>query len=287
MILSLYTVSVRAQNNTPVKEGVIVLYFDDMSGFTDLQFVGDNVIYTNIIDNKRLVKPLTDVQRIDNESQKTVYRGPVKPRPAAPTPTPVVYNDTLFRPGYPEGVYFTKENFLAKRVTPMEVNPRGLVGIEKPVLTTIEHACFFYYYSEKLTDAFAVSYKGNLYFSLKAILGNRNKTDRAQTSIFENAFVRVILGGEHYLYTEADLANAWAQGFAYGAVGGVAGSALAKSWTYGKGIVWDVKNAEFNIFKNCNDYNVFMKAAYPDGVQVCKDNQPDLYKVRLAVDKIK
>jgi len=276
-----------AQNNAPLKEGVIVLYFDDMCGFTDLQFVGSNVVYTNIITNKRMLKPLTDVQRIDDDSQKTVYRGPAKERPAAPKPEPVVYNDTLFRPGYPEGVYFTKETFLAKRPALVAIIPKGLVGIEKPTLTTIEHACFFYNFSEKLTDVFAVSYKGNLYFSIKAILGNRNKTDRAQASNFENAFVRVILGGQNYFYTEADLSNAWAQGFAYGAIGGVAGAALAKSFTYGKGIVWDFKNSEFNIFKNCTDYNAFIKPLFPAGVQVCKDNQPGLYKVRDAIDKIK
>lgn len=283
-----------AQENTksPVKEGIITLYVDNMVGFSNLQFVGDNVVYTDITNNVREVKPLKAVQRIQDDNQKTVYEGgKYNPeyngpdsRPVTERPKPVIVKDTLFKPDYPIGIYYTKEDFIAKKAEKIPVTPRELVGFEKAVIEGIPQTCFFYINDRKIKDAFAVSYRGCLYFSLKAILKNRNKTDRAQTSDFINSFVRVIIGGDNYFYTEADLTNKWAQALAYNTGGGFA---LAKSIIYGKGIVWDFKNTEFNIFKNCKDYNDFIQPLYPQGVQQCKDNQPNGYKVREAIEKVK
>ncbi|WP_264521585.1 hypothetical protein [Flavobacterium sp. N1994] len=188
------------------------------------------------------------------------------------------------------GIYITKEDFIKERISSSdEVVAKGMYGFEKPVLTKIEDNCFFYYKAtdEKIKDVFAICYKGHLYFQIRAILENRNKTDRAQTNEFPNSFTRVLSGGQNYYYLEASLANQWAQGFAYGGVGGATGGALANTMINGKGVVWDVKNQEFNIFKNCNDYNEFIKDKYPDGVQKCERQQPDILEVRKAIEKIK
>jgi len=201
---------------------------------------------------------------------------------------PVV--DTFFKPNYPEGIYKTKDDFNKK--TPSGTSkliPKRLYGIPKPVLENIEHNCFFYNAEtdKKIKKVFAVSYRGHLYFKIGAILKYRNKTDRAQSNDNPNSFVRVILGGNNYLYTEAPLANAWAQAFAYGAIGGGVGSVLASTMTYGKGIVWDFKNNEFNIFKNCEDYNEFIIDKSKDDVQNCEEAQLDVLKIRSAINKIK
>lgn len=279
----------------PVKEGVITLFKDVMLGFSNLQFVGENVVYTNIATNIREVKPLTSVQRIEDDSQKTIFEGgkfnaelnATDSRSVVATPKPVVYNDTLYRPNYPEGIYYTKEDFIAKKVTKMPVTPRELVGLEKDIIMGIKHTCFFYINDSRIKEGFAVSYKGNLYFRIKAIVKNANKSDGGQTSDFENGFVRVILGGDNYMYTEANLSGVWSQGLAYGAVGGAAGGALARSMVYGKGVVWDFKNAEFNIFRNCKDYNEFIQSVYPEGVQECNSKQVNVYRIREIIDKIK
>lgn len=199
-------------------------------------------------------------------------------------------NDSLYKPNYPEGIYSTKEEFIKK--SPSEdipITPKGIFGITKPVLTEIAHNCFFYNATTdvKITDVFAISYKGHLYFQIGAILKNRNKTDRSQSSDIPNSFVRVIFGGNNYLYTEAQLANAWAQGLAMGTIGGVVGATVSNSMIYGKGLVWDYKNEEFNIFKNCEDYNDFITAKNKEGIQACEKNQPDVLKIRVAVNKIK
>jgi hypothetical protein len=183
----------------------------------------------------------------------------------------------------PNGIYKTKEDFLNKRITSTdEVVPKGLIGIEKPVLTKISDNCFFYYKAtdDKVKDVFAISYKGHLYFQIYAILENRNKTDRAQSNDFPNSFVRVLSAGENYYYLEANLTNQWAQGALYGGV-------LESSVHFEKGIVWDIKNKEFNIFKNCKDYNDFIADKYPEGVQECKKQQADIVEIRKAIEKIK
>ncbi|MDO1501299.1 hypothetical protein Q2T40_14275 [Winogradskyella maritima] len=194
-------------------------------------------------------------------------------------------NDTLFRPNYPQGIYFTKEEFINK--TPSTKEDFEIKKFKIDSSEAINHSAYFYFKktNKKIKNVFAVSYKGHLYFQLKAILKNRNKTDRAQTTYIPNAFVRTIIGGNNYLYTEAKLKNQWAkQSLSQLGIGGrIAASKLIK----GKGIVWDFKNKEFNIFKSCKDYNDFIKQLSPDSVQKCVNHQPDTFKVREAILKIK
>lgn len=190
---------------------------------------------------------------------------------------------------YPEGIYSTKEDFLKK--TPNETKEliaKGILWGSKEITDTIPDQCLFLYKhnGKKLRKTFAVCYKGNLYFQAYSILTNREKKDKAQTTNFPNSFCRVLIAGDNFLYTELELANSWKQGLGYG-LGGVAGGAIASASIKSKGIVWDVKNQEFNIFRSCKDFNNFITALYPDGVQECKDQQPDLLKVREAIEIIK
>lgn len=191
---------------------------------------------------------------------------------------------------YPAGIYATKEDFMNKKPTNTEeLVPKEVVGVEKERYYGIPDDCFFYYLQsdKKVKNSFAVSYRGNLYFQIDAILSNRNKTDRSQSNDHPNSFVRAKIHGNNYYYLEADLANIWAQGASVGAFGVIIGSAVANSMVNVKGIVWDIKNQEFNIFKNCEDYNDFIKDKYPEGVQECKKHQADILEIRKAIEKIK
>lgn len=126
----------------------------------------------------------------------------------------VIYLDTLFTTNYPEGIYTTKDDFINKK--PNSLAPVFPVSLLEDLESdeSIVHNPFFYYKEEdkKIRNVFAISFRGHLYFQIKAILKNRNKNDKAQSTSYPNSFVRVILGGENYYYTEAELANKWAHG---------------------------------------------------------------------------
>ena len=197
----------------------------------------------------------------------------------------VTINDTLYKPNYPEGIYESKADFINRK--PSSFKSIEMTGFDKKTIDSIIHNPYFYYSDndKKVRNVFAISFKGHLYFQIKAILKNRNKTDRAQSTNYHNTFVRVIIGGENYLYTEAELVNQWAYGTAVNF--GVAGGALANSLIKGKGIVWDFSNEEFNIFKSCKDYNQFIEDKVPEDIQVCENHQPNMLMVRETIDKIK
>jgi hypothetical protein len=196
-----------------------------------------------------------------------------------------IKSDTLFKPNYPDGIYLSKKDFINKKANTSRAFE--LRGFNKKPVDSIIHNPYFYYTenNKKVKNVFAISYKGHLYFQIKAILKNRNKTDRAQNTNFHNTFVRVIMGGNNYLYTEAELANQWAMATAVNL--GVFGGIIANDLIKGKGIVWDFKNEEFNIFKSCKDYNKFINGKIKDDIQECKNLQPNMFRVRETIEKIK
>lgn len=196
--------------------------------------------------------------------------------------------DTFYYSNYPEGVYLSKADFIKKTPSPThKVYPVSLFGKERLPEVSKVHNCYFFdeKTSQKIKNIFAISYNGSIYFQIKAILKNRNKNDKAQSSNYPNSFVMTIMGGENYLYTEAELVNKWAAGTAvnFGAAGGAVYQDLIK----GKGIVWDFKNQEFNIFKSCKDYNEFIQDKLATAVQNCEQHEPDMLEVRKAISLIK
>jgi hypothetical protein len=280
-----------------VDKGILIYKTKDTIQFSDLILKDIEITFQDDTHNKKETTFVTNIILIKSASDKIIYQDPsfvlkneAKKDTLQQNLVDDIAKDGLFKPLYPAGIYVTKEEFINKKpsISTKNIVPKGLIGIKKPVLLSIQHYCYFYNETdEKIRNVFAVSYKGHLYFQIGAILSNRNKTDRAQSNDFPNGFARVITGGNNYFYTEVDLANKWVQGIAYGAVGGAVGVVIARSEIYGKGIVWDFKNQEFNIFKNCNDFNDFITDKYPEGLQECINHQPDMYKVRDAIELIK
>lgn len=195
--------------------------------------------------------------------------------------------DTLYKPYYPDGVYETMESFLNKRPRNAEVVPKTVRG--KNVLTTIRQTCLFSYKSEKkaITKAFAISYHGHLYFQLSAIMDYANKKDRNQNNYFGHIFVKALMGGYNYIYTEAEFADEWEQALAFNAGGQAGGFDRAVSLQRNKGIVWDFWKHEFNIFRKCKDFNDFVAAKYPEEIRECSERLLPLEEVRKTIDKIK
>lgn len=287
--LLLFTNLIYSQEKSNHKEGILTTVTNESIAFKDLTWDKNGKAHYLNARNKQMedlydnsIKEIEEVSATDPRFLTLADEIPVAQN------TPKAKNDGLYRPDYPEGIYVTKEDFISKKPNRQEyLTKRGLIGFEKQLVDDKEPACFFFDNNDKkLKNIFAVVYHGILYFNIAGILNNRNKTDRAQDSDFPNSFVRVINGGANYLYTEADLANAWAKGLAYGS-GGAVGGVIAGTLNNGKGIVWDYKNQEFNIFKNCKDYNDFIKDIYPKGIQTCPNQQPNNVDVRKAIEIIK
>ncbi len=284
LLINLYSF---CQEIKPMSKGIITVTTGQKMSFTNLRVVDNQVVFRNEETKSEFTYFVANIKQLEDLDKNIIYTKKTVEKTESPKEIKTV-NDSLFRPNYPEGIYKTKEDFINKKPTEtVKIVAKGLVGFEKPYLNNIEHNCFFYYNDtdEKIKNVFAVSFKGHLYFQVNAILSNRNKNDRAQTNSQPNGFVRVIIGGDNYFYTEANLVNQWAQGLAYS--GGAIGGALASNMIHGKGVVWDFKNQEFNIFKNCEDYNDFIKEKYPDGVQDCPDQQPNVIVIRKVIMKIK
>ncbi|PZU90634.1 MAG: hypothetical protein DI529_02595 [Chryseobacterium sp.] len=276
------------QEKKNYKEGIITTSTNEIIAFKDLTWDKNGKAHYLNATNKEMEELFDNsIKNIEEVSESDPKFTSITGETFQPSSSNAGKENTA-KTDYPEGIYTTKEDFIKKTPSKnQKLSKKGLIGFTKELVDDSVSECFFYDFNsdKKLKDVFAVVYHGSLYFNIAAILTNRNKTDRAQTSDFPNSFVKVLFGGDNYLYTEAALANVWAKGLAYNA--GAAGGVLAGTLNTGKGIVWDYKNQEFNIFKNCEDYNDFIKDKYPNGVQKCPKQQPDNIEVRKAIDIIK
>jgi hypothetical protein len=285
--------------NTLAKEGSIILEDNKSLPFINVKLIDGNFHYTDIKSGNEKQISINEVKYIIDRQNSYIFTNKSVVDRAKINEEKLFVKQKLEKLQLeesrklklvPDGIYYTKENFLGKNPNSLDtIVPKGLYGFEKSVLYDIPETCFFYYKKsdKKIKNVFAISYQGHLYFQIQAILSNRNKTDRAQTNDFPNSFTRVISAGENYYYCEANLVNGWAQGLAYGGIGGAAGGIIAQNMINLKGIVWDIKNKEFNIFKNCTDYNSFIKNLYHEGIQECKKHQADIIKIREAIEIIK
>jgi hypothetical protein len=188
---------------------------------------------------------------------------------------------------YPEGVYATVEDFMAKKpsnpIAHAPIYPENFFG-GKP--DNAPEVCFFYYKygQETKIKAFAISYKGFLYFQIKHMLRNKEKGGRSEDHLNPNMFVQVIVEGPQYIYTESEFGNAWAMGLAANQYGGNMRGSYERI-----GVAWDHANKVFHIFKFCEDFNEFITPIKPEFAQQCngKKRRPDLAGMRHAFAALK
>lgn len=188
---------------------------------------------------------------------------------------------------YPEGVYATMEDFLAKKpsnpIATAPLQPKNFYGY---ALTEPAEVCFFYYRFGSSSDtkirAFAISYRGSLYFQIKHILKKKDKRGRSEEHMNPNMFVQVISEGENYIYTESDFGNGWSMGLAANHYGGNMRGSYERM-----GVVWDKANKVFLIMKFCEDFNEFIKPLNHEYVRTCaKNERPSLEIMRSALREI-
>ena len=201
---------------------------------------------------------------------------------------------------YPNGIYNTAEDFENK--TP-SLNGHNNLSIERIKLIgqtdSLIRRCFFIDKStdKKIKKVFAIVFESKIYFNTGAILKNKNKKDKGLSASSKKEFVLVLFGGNNYLYAEVGLINHWKVGLSNGAssgLGGITGYAVGKAiensypttTKYGKGVVWDFSNKEFNVFTDCKDFNTFI---IPLGIKEldCSQNEINLKEIRNRIRIIK
>ena len=190
---------------------------------------------------------------------------------------------------FPYGVYKTKEDFLKGLPSENpEVYLKGLPGEHLESAETNSNPIFFYYKNtnKKVKKVFAISYEGNLYIQALSILNNKNKKDKSMTTESPYCFSRVTIYGENYLYMELKIANTWKQGLGYG-IGGAVGASIATNSYEIKGVVWDYSFKEFNIFRSCKDFNVFISEKLPQKILDCRNKNVNLQHIRTSIELIK
>ena len=198
------------------------------------------------------------------------------------------------------GIYKTKADFISDKPILVSTEDLEIEKIELIVKSdSLIRRCYFFNTNtnKKIKKVFAIVYENKLYFNVGAINKNKNKNDKGLSANSNNAFVLVLFGGSNFLYSEAGLINHWKAGLSAGVssgVGGVTGYALGEAiegsypttTVYGKGLVWDYKNEEFNVFTDCKDFNEFIRP-FDLGELNCNAPEINLNEIRGRISIVK
>src|SRR5688500_9936589 len=176
---------------------------------------------------------------------------------------------------FPEGVYFTKQDFLDKRATVIpKMRKVNICPGCNPLADSIVNHCYFL--NEKndiIKKAFAFSHKGELYFQYYGV-----KTNLAENTFLalkdDDRFCYRVLDKGRYLYIEMS--------------GDVAGSLMEAVMTpagvhtsnfNSKSIlVYDNNPNKFMGFDGCPAVKKFLKNNYPEKVWDCPASRPKFFE---------
>ncbi|MBD3581674.1 hypothetical protein [Flavobacterium selenitireducens] len=159
---------------------------------------------------------------------------------------------------YPQGVYMTFEDFLAKKVSPLPKLERRFVPRDLRVhRDSLVNHVFFYNVPafNKYSDAAVICENGQLYVRQRDIEKLTQEGDRRYGAENPRTYHRVISDGK-FLYFEGPFSNMWKKAVSAG-LGNSSGVANAMMET--RGLVYNFETKEFDIFKDCDDFKKFLK----------------------------
>lgn len=136
---------------------------------------------------------------------------------------------------------------------------------------------FFYFKGrdKKVMYPLGISYKGEMYF--QTYNKYTNKKDKGYDPDAYSRFCKVISYGR-FLYFEEDILGLWAKGLNYNL--GLYG-ANGKT----RGMVIDFEKKEINIFRDCEDVNVFLKEHNLKEFE-CQSKRLSIEETRQIVEEI-
>jgi len=147
---------------------------------------------------------------------------------------------------YPKGIYKTFEDFKSGIPSDTVTNFEIKIGND-----TISHRFYNSNTQKRLRKEFAFSDGKYLYINIKGVIKNFPKEDKGQLKDDGNYHIKAKQMGRKYIYFEDYFTSKGAA--LWGGI--IAGSAARRL----KGIVYNVEKQTFNLFKNAEDFETFIK----------------------------
>lgn len=184
---------------------------------------------------------------------------------------------TIRKGDFPEGVYMTLEDVLNKK--PSSTDEVYFETNEKYDDVNLPEKAFFYFKKngKKIKFPLAVSHKGEMYF--QTYRKYTNKKDKGYDPDAYSRFCKVTIYGR-FIYFEESMRGMFSK-FALGAISPVTYSINGNI----KGIVLDLENREFNILRDCEDLNNFLKEKNIPEIE-CKSDKYTIGDLRAKIDEI-
>lgn len=204
--------------------------------------------------------------------------------------TSTVISNIVFAQNSSNCVYWTMEDFLEDKCDESEIpyvdgiyDERS--GVEKFVLKTKTK-------NKRLKKAFGALINGEMFYQIYPISRNLAKKDRIETSRNSSDFIRVLSWGL-YDYMEYSGENSSGSGSGIGIGGGGVSTGIGIGLNLGgggngrvRGLIFDPENQEFNVFRNCKDFNEFLLERHPQYAYECKKKKINLNQVRAIIEQI-
>lgn len=184
---------------------------------------------------------------------------------------------------YPEGIYLSYEDFLAR--SPSNTNrieARDVMRPKQVIADPFIDNCYFYYRrkNKRVKDAFAISYRGSLYIHIKSMRKLMEKKDRKQKIDFQDSFIRVVDQGK-FLYMEGYFRRGGGLGLSIG--GGPVSVGTGGSKEELRGIIFDFDRGIFDLFRDCQDFNEFLQRTSERPLFTCDQKKIPMEIVRKLI----
>jgi hypothetical protein len=176
---------------------------------------------------------------------------------------------------FPAGNYMTLNDVLNRKPSSTEEVYYGKYAKEDTL--KMPEKTFFYFKAtdRKVQDPLGISYNGEMYF--QTYNKYTNKKDKGYDPDVYSRFCKVTSYGR-FLYFEEDMMGVWARGL------------LANvSYSHGngktRGMVIDFEKKEINIFRDCEDINIFLTEHNLKGFE-CQSKRLSIEETRKIIEEI-
>lgn len=178
---------------------------------------------------------------------------------------------------FPDGIYMTLEDVLNKK--PSSTEELYYKNAENSDTTDLSQKVFFYFKEKdkKVKFPLGVSYNGEMYF--QTYRKYTNKKDKGYDPDAYSRFCKVTTYGR-FIYFEENMRGMFSK-FALGGINPITYSINGNL----KGIVLDLENKEFNMLRDCDDLNNFLKEKNITQIE-CNSDKFTIGELRAKIDEI-